>query len=409
MKIFLKWCIALLIIFGTAGAVFWLRENRPISKKERPRPTIPVVAVSPLLPVSEHVFIEAAGEVTAARQLDLAVQVGGRIVWQHSELAAGGMLRQGEVLARIDPAEYDLAIREALTAVTQAESLLEQEKGRQQVAAEEWRLFATGQEASGGNADLALRKPQIIQAEAAVEAARSRLAAARLDRERTDILVPFNAVVLQSFVEQGQFVDARSPLARLVDSDLFRVQVTVPLAVVARIRFAEGRGESAGSAVRVMLDPGGGAEIERHGVVSRLLADLEPSGRMARVLVDIADPLGLGGTATEAEKNGRILLGSYVRVAIDAGIIDAVYRIPRTAVRDRQTVWLLTADNSLAIRPLSVFWRRQDELLATMEMNPGDRLITSRLQAPLPGMSLRALTDSQADGQGAANTGAGEQ
>jgi multidrug efflux pump subunit AcrA (membrane-fusion protein) len=117
---------------------------------------------------------------------------------------------------------------------------------------------------------------------------------------------------------------------------------------------------------------------------------------MARILIDVKDPLNLHeAAATGARRAGKILLGSYVKVRIEAGSLDGVYVIPREAIRDNDRIWVLTTDNTLAIRQTTVQWRRKDELLVTADIGPGEKVITSRLQSPLPGMALRTEETSK--------------
>ena len=83
------------------------------------------------------------------------------------------------------------------------------------------------------------------------------------------------------------------------------------------------------------------------------------------------------------------MLGSFVSVVIDAGSINNALSIPRAAVHDNDTVWLLSSDNTLDIRSVEIFWLRNDDVLVTQGLSGGERLITSSLQSPLPGMSLQ--------------------
>ena len=78
---------------------------------------------------------------------------------------------------------------------------------------------------------------------------------------------------------------------------------------------------------------------------------------------------------------------------IDAGSIDNVYSIPREAMRDNNRIWILSEDNTLEIRDVEILWQRKDDLLVSGDIATGDRLITSRLQSPLPNMKL--LPDNQ--------------
>ena len=121
----------------------------------------------------------------------------------------------------------------------------------------------------------------------------------------------------------------------------------------------------------------------REGRVVRLLSDLEPSGRMARVLISVQDPLSL-----DSGHELPLLLGSFVRVEIDAGELEDVLVINRAALRDGESVWVVDADDRLQIRDVAVVWTRKDSVLVSNVIRPGERLIVSGLPLAVPAMKV---------------------
>lgn len=125
---------------------------------------------------------------------------------------------------------------------------------------------------------------------------------------------------------------------------------------------------------------------------------------MARILIVIDDPLNLHADIKVQHGNnsqkkagmkekirmgeGRILLGSYVKVKIDAGFFNNVYAISRQALREEDILWVQDSEDRLQIRPVRVVWRRKDDVLVNADLEQGDKLILSRLQSPLPGISV---------------------
>ncbi len=225
--------------------------------------------------------------------------------------------------------------------------------------------------------------------EAKLEKAKSRLAAAELALERTSIAAPFNVLVLEEFVDTGQLVGTQTTLATLVGTDRFWVQVSVPVGSLGRISFPGGA-ERHGSEAQVIFEQVSGPPVVRRGHVVRIMGDLDPEGRMARILVSIDDPLNLEAGRMVAE---RILLGSYVKVRIAAGFFDTVYSVPREALREGDVVWVKDSEGTLQIRPVRVVWRLKDDVLVDADLEPGDELIMSRLHAPLPGMAVQGVRD----------------
>ncbi|MCI5168530.1 MAG: hypothetical protein D3903_21160 [Candidatus Electrothrix sp. GM3_4] len=137
----------------------------------------------------------------------------------------------------------------------------------------------------------------------------------------------------------------------------------------------------------------------RQGTVFKLLADLDPKGRMARLLVSLPDPLDLGTVSAEGIEGdtgdsenrgqGKILLNSFVRVRIDAGQLEKVFVLPEKALREGSRLWLVNADGVLSFREARVLWRRVNEVLVDAKIAPDERVIISRLQSPVSGMKVR--------------------
>jgi len=117
------------------------------------------------------------------------------------------------------------------------------------------------------------------------------------------------------------------------------------------------------------------------------MGDLDPEGVMARVLVVIDDPLDLGSGV----RNGKVLLGSYVKVRIHGGTFDNVYAIPRQALREGEVIWVNDRDDKLQIRNINIVWRRKDDVLAKVDIKEGEKLILSRVRSPLPGITVRSI------------------
>jgi hypothetical protein len=84
-----------------------------------------------------------------------------------------------------------------------------------------------------------------------------------------------------------------------------------------------------------------------------------------------------------------LLIGEYVRVEIEGSELSQVFRIPRAALRDNDTIWVVTDDSTLDIRPAATIWRDTQTVFLGQGLNPGDRVIVSDLAAPVQGMKIQ--------------------
>jgi RND family efflux transporter MFP subunit len=242
---------------------------------------------------------------------------------------------------------------------------------------------------------LALHEPQLQAAEASLAAARSARAQAELSVGKTNLRAPFNAWVQSEFVEVGQLVGPQSQIATLVGTDAYWVQVSVP-AEQLRALTLPGQSEDAVSSAVVKQNIGT-KTVVREGKLLRLLGDLDPVGRLVRLLVEVDDPLNLASNADETRSGSLpLLLGAYVSVEFEGQSLDNVVQVPRSALREGDKVFVYGPNDTLVIRPVEVTWRMPDTVLVSNGLDSGEHLITTRIATPIEGMKLRRKDSAEA-------------
>ncbi|MEM6961216.1 MAG: efflux RND transporter periplasmic adaptor subunit [Myxococcota bacterium] len=342
--------------------------------------------------------VQGQGTVTAAQEVDLIAQVSGRVVWISDELERGGVFEKGDPIARIDPSDYQLSVDARVASLKQAELELELERGRRVVAEHEWDVFRGERETELGEdaRRLALRGPQLDTAEVAIQAAESDLARARLDLSRTTIRAPFNATVVSEQVELGQVVSGQNPIATLIGTDAYWVQVAVPADQLPYVNLPT-RTEPGAEAT---IDQSLGSDTRTHlGRVIRLLPDLDAVGRMARLLVEIEDPLGLAQGDARDRSAIPLLIGSYVDVSIAIAPFQDAVEIPRMALREGSKVYVVGDDRRLDVRSVRLAWRLPETVLVHEGLSGRELVVTSRIATPVQGMQLRVAETTGRDAE----------
>lgn len=416
VRIFLPLAVVLAAV--AIGAL--LLKTPPKVPKSSPVRVAAVVGVEELTPRSERTFVEAFGTVVAAGEVSIRPEVSGRVVRLHTALLPGGLINEGETLFEIDAADYEIAVSQARADLEVTRLQVERlragvqalrSQARQTEAELQYSRWnaerltrlaerdnAAESEAREANTAVAVQTATLASLEARIEqeskavdsavaqtqVAASRLAAAELALARTAVDAPFDAIVLDEAVELGQLVSPQDVVARLAATNEFWVEASVPVARLSDIRCAGGDGEAASNVTVAVAT--GEASIVRHGVTLRSLGSLDPQGRMARVLVSIRDPLALRAGPTDNIR--PILLGSYVRLDIDAGTLHDVYSIPRRALRENSRVWVRDDGGKLQIREVHIIWRRHEDVLVRDGFQPGDQLVVTHLASVIPGMPL---------------------
>jgi len=372
LKIILPVC---LIALGVAG--FWYYKSKAVKFKRKPaEKTAPVVDIMKVNPDRVTAQISAMGTVRPDRKVEIKSQVAGTVIQVAPEFVQGGLIRKGRTMVRIDPADYTLAVNKAQSLFAQAQADFKIEKGQQQIAKEELKLMAAMSANEIHETSLVLREPQLEQARAAVASAKSDLEAARLDLERTGITSPFHALVLSKQVDKGAMTAVQGTLATLVDVTCYQVEVQVPLDRLDRITVHETHGSSA--RIRSLY-----AGREWEGRVVRITGAVTEQSRMAGVIIQVDDPLGLG----PAKGRPAMLLNDHVEALIQGQAFDNVFSLPRTLVRENSSLWIYN-DGHLEIRKVAPVWIENDRVFIQSGLSPGDLVISSDLSAPVSGMAL---------------------
>lgn len=388
------------IVLGFGALVaMWLMRTGPQAKPRPKARNAVLVDVAPVTFSARPTVVAVMGVVRPSREVEVKPQVGGEIIAMNPTFLPGSHLREGELLVRIDPADARLAVRQLEGDVARAEAEIHLEQGRQLVAAREYELL--GEPVNASERALMLREPQLASLKAAREAAEARLEQARLDLARTEVKVPFNALVQERNVNLGAQVGTSTMLARLVGSDDYWIEASVPVSQLRWLSIPQ-EGTASGSLVRAYNESAWGADRFRTGTILRMTPGLEQQGRMARLLVKIDDPLAL---LPQNSGKPRLMLDAYLRLEIEGAGLPSAVSLPRELLRDGDTVWLMDNDGRLEIRKVEVAFRGRDEVLVTGGLQPGEKLVVSTLAAPVPGMLLRVAEDSSGGAEPARTTG----
>ncbi len=370
----------------------WL-INPPVAQRRPPQKEATLVEVMPVQAQAAHVTVRNMGTVVPARAVELATRVRGQIAKVAPAFLPGGHFAQGEVMVEIDASDYELAVEQQRANLVKAQSELKLEMGQQSVAQLEYELL--GENAPEEDEELMLRQPQLESKKAAVAIAQAGLNQAKLDLERTVIVAPFNAVIQERKVDLGAYVNPGTPLAMLVDSDEYWVEVTVP---VAELRLLEipGFNSDSGSRARIYHEDAWGAGAYREGEVQRILSDIETGSTLPRVLITVKDPLQLGDTEAPSHP---LLLGAKVRVELIGREVPDVCPVPVSAVREGDYVWVMNSDKTLEIRPIEAAWRGADSVYVSKGLGHGELIVVSDLATPVNGMPLRTSADGPGPGE----------
>ncbi|MGY6588755.1 MAG: efflux RND transporter periplasmic adaptor subunit [Wenzhouxiangella sp.] len=238
-----------------------------------------------------------------------------------------------------------------------------------------------------------LRLPQVARAQASVQAAEAGVLRARRNLERTRIRLPYDGMVRERQVDLGQFVSTGTVLGTvfavataevrlpLSDSDLAFLDLPTP-----------GRNDQPRPRVR-LYGTVAGQRGEWNGEIIRTEGVIDENTRLSFAVVRIADPYGL----IERERSLPLPMGTFVSAEIEGRSASGLLELPRSALRQGDTVLIAGADDRLEIRQVEVVRATPGSVYVHGAIEAGDPIITTAIQAPVPGMAIRPRETTTAE------------
>lgn len=370
-----------ILAIGVIGFII-LVSLRPEPPREERTVLAPVVQISPAIEASGPLTVSGTGSVQSVRQVALSAEVGGRIDWVSPRFVNGGSFQAGETLIRIDTTDYANAVAMARAEWTarQVDALVAREESS--IARREWerlqaRDSSLGTPEGGDLGVMLFREPQVKMADAAVEAAKARLDDALARLERTNIRAPFEGQITSKQAELGQVVAPGVVLAVYHSTAAAEVAVSLRPSQAELLEDIHSLGGS--RSLPAVLQPSSGGGSSWNARVVRSEGTLDPATRTLRVIARIANPLN---------QDPPLLFGSFVSVAMEGRSLEGTIEIPREALRDGNTVWVMN-EGTLSIRDVEVLAEEESRVFLTSGVSSGEAVIVSSLSVVTQGISVR--------------------
>lgn len=363
-----------------------------IDSYEEPTPE-PVVVEPPLVHVipaeleSMTLIVSTEGTVSPRSEAQLIPEVSGKVVEISPALVPGGFFATDEVLLRVDPREYELAITQARAAVEQAKLRLALEQQQADIAKKEWEELGEGEPSP-----LLFREPQIAEVRASLAAAEAVLKQAQDNLERTALRAPFAGRVRSKQVDLGQFVQRGMNLGRVYPVDVAEIRLPIPNAELQYCNLPLGfqGNDAAPSGPRVRLTTQfGGQNYAWDGRIVRTEGEIDARTRMINAIAQVQDPYGQERGAARPP----LAVGMFVRAEIQGKRVRDMVRLPRSVLRGEDTVYVVDSSGTLRFRTIDVFRRERDSVLIRDGIESGERVCASPLEAAVDGMSVRVADE----------------
>ena len=376
----MKKLIAPLLILALSAAIFVaLVSNQPTLKTTVKEPVPVAVRALEINTGPMQLSVNSEGNVQPSVETKFVAQVAGEVIDVSDSLVAGGEFSKGDILLRLDPRDYEIAVTRSQAAMSRAEA-------EQRFAAEEAaRIKSLYGDELASIAELQNAERLLAVANAALADAKAALMRATVDLERTVFRAPFNGRVRGENVDAGQFVAKGSMIATLYDTD--RLQVRLPLAD-SQLAYLDASYAQTGLAgdtpANVLLTADYAGDTQTWGAkLLRTEGDISVKSRFLHVIVEVTNTLSSNGV--------RLPVGLFVDAAIEGRTVDNLVSVPRTALRPDNSVMIINERNQLEFRDVSIFKLSDSDVLISEGLVSGERISTSPLQFVVEGMPVTVI------------------
>jgi len=379
----------LLLAVGLFFVVRHLAAMKPRLGRAVPQPTAPVVRTVTVRPGERRLTIHAEGTARPAAEVQISPQVSGKAVYVNPSLTPGGYVSAGELLVKIEPVDYELAVTLAEARVADAESKLAMAREEANVAVKEWgEHFAQGREDVPEPPPLVAKKPQLEAAEANLKAQKANLEKARLNLSRTAITAPFDAVITDKKVGVGQTLAVGQAICTMHARNTMEIVLPLDSGQVGWVRVpgltVPAGEEGAGAVVRVRA--GDRTEVY-DGKVVRAQGKVDPATRLVDVVVRVENPYA---------KTPPLTPGMFASVDLEGEALQNVAAVPRLALRQGGILWV-AKDGKLSFRKVEVALLEGNDAIVSGGLEPGDQVVVSDLKEVTDGMTVRVANGEQAE------------
>lgn len=420
MRFFRRSLIGLFLLAVTAGllamggnTVYSALETRWADEpSQRPaRERVFSVSVQTIEPTEITPELTSFGEVRSRRTLDLRAPLGGTVIEVAENFQEGGTVREGQLLARINPADMQAAMDVARTDLLEAEAdLLDAQRGIA-LAQDELNAARTqadlrvralerqrdllqrnvGTAAAVEQAELAVstaeqavlsRRQALQQAEARVAQAETLIIRRNITVQdsmrrlaNTEIFARFDGRLSDVSVSAGRLVANNERLAQLVDP--LALEVAFRVSTSQYTRLIDENGALVEAPVEIRMDVFG-SSLVAEGRLVRESAAVEEGTTGRLLFAEISNPKGLRP-------------GDFVTVVSKEPALPRVVQLPSAAVGPDQTVLLIGEEDRLELASVEVLRRQGDDVIVRAPGLRGREVVTERSQVLGVGIKVKPV------------------
>ncbi len=359
--------IGSLILAFAVGVTLVLTNMKSTPPKKERAELDPLVEVIVLENMTASFEIHSQGTVRPKTETILSAEVSGTIVSISPKFVAGGIFKSGEMLMRIDPTNYEVALEQADALVSQR--TIEYEGAR--------KLRSQGYRAES----------ELASATAVLAAAKAGRVRAQRNLERTSIRLPYEGMVRAKETDLGQFVSTGTRLGVVFATDYAEIRLPLTDMDLAYVDLPDAAkitdsGISKGPPV-LLSATRKGRQVEWAANIVRTEGVVDEKSRVTYAVARVTDPYQLHADGIS------LPVGTFVTAAIQGALAENIVRVPRGVVRGTDELLFVNADNELVIRNVDIVRSDRDYVYISAGAEPGEKVVSTVLESAIDGLKVR--------------------
>jgi RND family efflux transporter MFP subunit len=317
--------------------------------------------------------VNTHGIVRPHNEASLTSQVSGKAREVMPGLQDGAFFAEGDVLLALDDEDFEADVVSADAQLARATAAYSQEEAKATQARLNWEDLGYKTEPN----ELVLRLPQLREAAANVKAAEATLARSKRDLTRTKVRAPFDGRVLVRAVAVGQTISPGTSLATIFQTDFVEVRLPIAARQLGFLSLPESADEPSVE-VRFFDSLNKASDGVWHGDIVGTEGALDVESRELFAIARIMAPFAKN---TSGDRRPPLRIGQPVRGEIRGRVLEDVFVIPRSAVRELNRIYLVDKESlTLDRREIEPAWGDNDYVVVRDDTIPdGSLLATTRL------------------------------
>jgi len=313
--------------------------------------------------------VTAVGSVDAFEQVQITARVAGAV--EHVRFSEGDKVKKGAILVEIEPQRFQLAARSARATMDRAQAAANDAQRalqrREKLAAEG---LSSAEDVDGLRGKMEVTAAELAQAQAS-------LALTQLNLRDAIVRAPVDGVIQTRSARSGQYVQAGTVLATLIQRDPLLLRLSVPE--------HESSGLKVGMPARFTVR---GVEGDLGAELTHVADAADPATRMVQVIAKVTNP------------PDSLRPGAFAEVVVPIGGVAAAPVVPETAVRPSERGFLafVVEDGKAKERVLKLGLRTKEGLVEVRAgVKAGETLVIRGAEALRDGSPVRVRSGGDSD------------